>query len=77
MDQPLLVSLNNKYYDIAKFANKHPGGEKVLRMLAGSDVTNYMNGSKRIINVKHAHSAAAYGILERYSINCSYKVLLN
>lgn len=74
MDKPLLISLNEKYYDIAGFVHKHPGGEKVLRKLAGSDITKYMNGKERIMNVRHTHSEAAYGILERYSIDRSFKV---
>lgn len=75
MDKPLLISLNGKYYDIARFANKHPGGEKVLRKLGGEDITKYMDGSERILSVRHAHSSAAYRILERYSIDYSNKVL--
>ncbi|KAI6229026.1 Fatty acid 2-hydroxylase [Aphelenchoides fujianensis] len=48
---------------------KHPGGEKVLRLLAGADATSFMAGQERIIGVKHEHSKAAYDILERYAVD--------
>ncbi|KAI1711123.1 nucleolar RNA-binding protein, nop10p family domain-containing protein [Ditylenchus destructor] len=72
MEKPLLISLNGKLYDVAGFASKHPGGEKVLRQVAGSDnAAEYMAGQKRILGVKHEHSKAAYEILDRYCIEQS------
>lgn len=69
MDKPLIVSLNSKLYDVSAFASKHPGGAKVLKAVAGQDLTMYMNGSQRIIQLKHEHSKSAYDILERYAID--------
>ena len=74
MEKPLIISLNSKLYDVSAFASKHPGGEKVLRVVAGQDVAVYMNGSKRISHVKHEHSKAAYDILERYAVDQSIEV---
>lgn len=74
MDKPLLVLLNGKYYDVSGFARKHPGGEKILRKVAGGDISKYMNGSEKVLHVRHQHSEAAYGILERYSLDDSYEV---
>jgi len=71
MDKPLIVSLNSKLYDVSAFASKHPGGAKVLKAVAGQDLTMYMNGSQRIIQLKHEHSKSAYDILERYAIDQS------
>ncbi|CAJ0577672.1 unnamed protein product, partial [Mesorhabditis spiculigera] len=65
---PLLLQLRGQLYDVAKFAKKHPGGEKVLRKLAGGDVDAFMRGEQRILGVKHEHSAAAYAMLERYNV---------
>lgn len=74
MNKPLLVSLNEKFYDVTEFAKKHPGGEKVLRKVAGGDIEHFMNGSKRILNIKHQHSDAAYNMLKRYSLEKNLEV---
>jgi sterol desaturase/sphingolipid hydroxylase (fatty acid hydroxylase superfamily) len=71
--KPLLVSLNSKLYDVAAFARKHPGGEKVLRRVAGGDIDRFMSGEDGILGVKHEHSKAAYDILQRYSIDRSFE----
>uniref|UniRef100_A0A915EGY0 Cytochrome b5 heme-binding domain-containing protein n=1 Tax=Ditylenchus dipsaci TaxID=166011 RepID=A0A915EGY0_9BILA len=72
MEKPLLISLDGKLYDVAGFASKHPGGEKVLRQVAGLDnIADYMNGQERVLGMKHQHSKAAYDILERYSVQRS------
>ncbi|CAI5439214.1 unnamed protein product [Caenorhabditis angaria] len=67
--KPLLVHLDGKLYDIADFAQKHPGGAKVLHKLAGEEIGEFMRGERRIMGVKHEHSEAAYGMLERYSVD--------
>lgn len=46
----------------------------MLKHLAGENVDEYMNGTKRILGVKHAHSAAAYRMLEKYAVDNCYKV---
>ncbi|CAB3408134.1 unnamed protein product [Caenorhabditis bovis] len=66
--KPLLVHLNGELYDIANFANKHPGGAKVLNRLAGEEIGEYIRGEKRIMGVRHEHSEAAYNMLERYNV---------
>ncbi|TKR60003.1 hypothetical protein L596_029599 [Steinernema carpocapsae] len=71
--KPLLVYLDGRLYDVAPFAKKHPGGEKVLRRLAGDDIGTFMRGQERIMSVKHDHSAAAYNILEQYAVEKTHK----
>ena len=73
-DRPLLMQFNNKLYDIRGFAAKHPGGRKVLEKVAGSSIDKFMNGEERILGVKHEHSKAAFEILERYSLDSTFKV---
>ncbi|KAK6106918.1 Cytochrome b5-like Heme/Steroid binding domain family protein [Brugia pahangi] len=72
-ERPLLIRVNGILYDIALFASKHPGGQKVLKHLAGENVDEYMNGTKRILGVKHTHSAAAYRMLQKYSVDNCYQ----
>ena len=72
--KPLLVELNGRLFDVAQFASQHPGGEKVLRQLAGEKVDEYMRGEKRILGVKHEHSEAAYKMLEKYDVKQYHKV---
>lgn len=67
-EKPLLVCLRNKYYDVALFAKKHPGGAKVLRELAGEEIDAYMDGTKRIGKSQHPHSENAYRMLEPYAL---------
>uniref|UniRef100_A0A0N5AMY3 Fatty acid 2-hydroxylase n=1 Tax=Syphacia muris TaxID=451379 RepID=A0A0N5AMY3_9BILA len=67
-NKPLLLRVNGKYYDLALFEKKHPGGGKVLRDLAGEDVDDYMSGKKRIHGIKHTHGEAAYKLLEPYAL---------
>lgn len=73
-ERPLLVKFNNKLYDIKKFASKHPGGRKVLEKVAGSKIDKFMKGEERIMGVRHEHSEAAFEMLERYSLDQSFKV---
>uniref|UniRef100_A0A0K0G3N0 Fatty acid 2-hydroxylase n=1 Tax=Strongyloides venezuelensis TaxID=75913 RepID=A0A0K0G3N0_STRVS len=68
-EKPLFLSLNGRYYDVRKFAAKHPGGVKVLEKLAGSEIDRYMRGQDKILGVKHEHSQAAYNMLEQYSVD--------
>uniref|UniRef100_A0AC35F5R3 Fatty acid 2-hydroxylase n=1 Tax=Panagrolaimus sp. PS1159 TaxID=55785 RepID=A0AC35F5R3_9BILA len=72
-ERPLLVNYNNKLYDIKKFVSKHPGGRKVLEKVAGSSIDKFMKGEERIMGVKHEHSEAAFEMLERYSLDQSFK----
>ncbi|VDD86861.1 unnamed protein product [Enterobius vermicularis] len=71
-EKPLLMCIKGEWYDIALFAKKHPGGVKVLRELAGEEVDDYMDGTKRIRiserEVRHPHSEAAYKMLEPYAL---------
>ncbi|KAH7701208.1 Protein C25A1.5, partial [Aphelenchoides avenae] len=60
-------------YDVAPFAKKHPGGEKVLRKLAGGEIDRFMNGENGILGVRHEHSKAAYDILDRYAVDRSFE----
>jgi len=68
-EKPLIVEWQGRYYDVAKFAKRHPGGEKVLRKVAGEDIASYLSGSRRLLGVKHEHSPAALRILDKYAID--------
>lgn len=70
----MLFTLDNKLYDVSAFASKHPGGEKILRKLAGSNIGSYMKGLERVSGLKHEHSPAAYEILSRYAVDHSIEV---
>uniref|UniRef100_A0A0K0DH34 Fatty acid 2-hydroxylase n=1 Tax=Angiostrongylus cantonensis TaxID=6313 RepID=A0A0K0DH34_ANGCA len=72
-ERPLLFLLNDRVFDVSRFAAKHPGGEKVLRKLAGEDVSEFMRGERRILGVKHQHSEAAYQMLEKYDVKILQK----
>ncbi|CAD5205575.1 unnamed protein product [Bursaphelenchus okinawaensis] len=70
-ERPLLFTLKGKLYDVRKFAEKHPGGRKILDKCAGGDLAEYMSGETRIMGLKHEHSSAAYDILDRYAVDHS------
>jgi 4-hydroxysphinganine ceramide fatty acyl 2-hydroxylase len=72
-EHPLLINFNNKLYDIRNFASKHPGGRKVLEKVAGNKIDKFMKGEERIMGVKHEHSDAAFEMLERYSLDQTFK----
>lgn len=74
--QPLFVYYKGKLYDVSAFADKHPGGRKVLERVAGNEVEKFMDGEERIMGVKHQHSEAALEMLERYSMDQNFKVTL-
>nr|CAD2176093.1 unnamed protein product [Meloidogyne enterolobii]CAD2177501.1 unnamed protein product [Meloidogyne enterolobii] len=71
--QPLLVSFDGKFFDIAEFAPRHPGGEKVLQIAAGSDIGQYLRGEEELLGFIHKHSLGAYNILKRYSLDKQFK----
>uniref|UniRef100_A0AC34R1Y4 Cytochrome b5 heme-binding domain-containing protein n=1 Tax=Panagrolaimus sp. JU765 TaxID=591449 RepID=A0AC34R1Y4_9BILA len=70
---PLFVYYNEKLYNVAKFADKHPGGRKLLEKVAGGDIDDFMNGKQRILSVRHKHSENAYKMLERYSMDKDFQ----
>jgi len=72
-EQPLFVYYKGKLYDVSSFADKHPGGRKVLERVAGNEVDKFMDGEERIMGVKHQHSEAAFDMLERYSMDQNFK----
>lgn len=57
------VVLRGKVYDVTAFIPDHPGGEDFILKNAGSDVENIMKDRDL-----HAHSDAAYDMLEEYVI---------
>uniref|UniRef100_A0AC35F621 Cytochrome b5 heme-binding domain-containing protein n=1 Tax=Panagrolaimus sp. PS1159 TaxID=55785 RepID=A0AC35F621_9BILA len=56
----LWIILNDKVYDITKFALEHPGGEDVLYDMAGQDATESFNDV--------GHSVDAKEMTEEYCI---------
>jgi len=55
------IIVRNDVYDITKYITQHPGGEKVLLMAAGQDVTYLMETS-------HPFTRAPWKLLESYKI---------
>ncbi|XP_076807819.1 fatty acid 2-hydroxylase-like [Clavelina lepadiformis] len=61
-DERTLVIHKKKVYDVSKFVNVHPGGQKILKLRHGKDITNIMQ------NGPHEHSRNAYRWLEQYYV---------
>lgn len=57
------VSIGAKVYDVTPFLEDHPGGGELILEYAGKDVRNIMADE-----VSHAHSEAAYDILDEYFV---------
>ncbi|PAV87613.1 hypothetical protein WR25_06816 [Diploscapter pachys] len=70
---PILLQYRGKRYDATEFAKKHPGGEKVLRALAGEDVEKFMRGQQQILGLKHEHSETAFKMLENFDADNYHK----
>lgn len=53
--EKMLIAVGEYVYDITKFANLHPGGKAVLRMVAGEDATEqfYALHSKDVLDKYH------------------------
>ncbi|GAQ93434.1 Fatty Acid 2-hydroxylase [Klebsormidium nitens] len=61
------VRVHNKVYDVTGFLDAHPGGRQVLlEHMGGSDLAPLM--ASHHDSGAHAHSRAAYEILEQYCI---------
>jgi 4-hydroxysphinganine ceramide fatty acyl 2-hydroxylase len=71
---PLIVTLNGKFFDVSEFASKHPGGQKILQKVAGEEISKYMAGQEKVLSVGHEHSSSAYDILSRYSLEGEFMV---
>jgi 4-hydroxysphinganine ceramide fatty acyl 2-hydroxylase len=65
----LIVTFEGRRYDIGKFAERHPGGEDLLRKALHKDVGDYLRGKGAVDGKKHEHSANAYRILEKYCLD--------
>mmetsp|Transcript_13242 Transcript_13242/g.15279 ORF Transcript_13242/g.15279 Transcript_13242/m.15279 type:complete len:545 (-) Transcript_13242:181-1815(-) len=65
----MLIAIDEYVYDVTKFANLHPGGLAVFRMVAGTDATEqfYALHNKEIL-VKY-HDRLCVGVLEGSSYN--------
>ncbi|KAJ1978709.1 fatty acid alpha-hydroxylase [Dimargaris verticillata] len=59
----LWVSYRGKVFDLTEFAQDHPGGLDLLLDYAGQDVEKVMKDP-----LEHAHSDAAYDLLDDYCI---------
>uniref|UniRef100_A0A914HNK2 Fatty acid 2-hydroxylase n=1 Tax=Globodera rostochiensis TaxID=31243 RepID=A0A914HNK2_GLORO len=70
---PLIVTYAGRHYDISGFSKRHPGGERVLRMVAGANVDSFIDGTSELLGLRHKHSKAAYEILARYSLDQEFK----
>lgn len=55
--------MGDKAYDITEFLDSHPGGKDLLLENGGKDITDILQNKG-----SHAHSEAAYDILEDYII---------
>jgi cytochrome b involved in lipid metabolism len=55
----MIITIDNKLYDITEFINEHPGGMHVFKN--GTDMTEEFN--------KAGHSKEAMKMLEKYLIN--------
>lgn len=62
----IVVSRGGVVYDVTEFADRHPGGRGLLEKHNGEDVENIMQDA-----TFHAHSRAAYAILEKFRVNDS------
>ena len=54
----MIITINNKKYDVTEFLNEHPGGKDVF--IDGADMTEKFN--------KVGHSKEAIKMLEKYLI---------
>ncbi|KAK0062614.1 fatty acid 2-hydroxylase [Biomphalaria pfeifferi] len=57
------VTRKGKLYDLTEFVDRHPGGREILERHNGLDIEAAMQNSS-----VHAHSKAAYTMLERYAV---------
>lgn len=57
------VTMGDKAYDITVFLDSHPGGKDLILEYRGKDITDILQNKG-----SHAHSEAAYDILEDYLI---------
>lgn len=57
------VIFDGKVYDVTEFIQDHPGGDDLILDYAGKDVSAIMRDV-----LEHAHSDAAYEILEEYCL---------
>nr|KAI8762469.1 cytochrome b5-like isoform X2 [Biomphalaria glabrata] len=57
------VTRKGKLYDLTEFVDRHPGGREILEQHNGLDIEAAMQNSS-----VHAHSKAAYSMLERYAV---------
>ena len=63
MSERLCIINSGKAYDVTEFADRHPGGRKLLENHVGQDVTELMQNHEN-----HKHSNSAYKILDKYYI---------
>ncbi|XP_059620413.1 cytochrome b5-like [Phlebotomus argentipes] len=56
----LWIVINKAVYDVTKFQSEHPGGEEILRDMAGKDATEEFEDV--------GHSADARSIMKKYKI---------
>lgn len=57
------VTIRSRVYDVTSFLDDHPGGADLVLDYGGQDVTKIMKNE-----VSHAHSDAAYEILEEHLV---------
>jgi hypothetical protein len=60
IDQPCLLKIHNKTYDLSSWAKAHPGGVKVLQKFHNKDATKAFEAA--------AHSEMAYDMLREFEV---------
>jgi cytochrome b involved in lipid metabolism len=63
----LLVAINGQVYDVTRYVDKHPGGDLVMKSMAGKDSTDAFENYHRASVTKHLLGAFHVGHVEGYS----------
>ena len=62
MSEKIVIFIDNYKFDITEYANKHPGGKKILEKYNNKDATNAFN------NVKGHCDGYVLGLLDEFCI---------
>jgi cytochrome b involved in lipid metabolism len=63
------VIYKSNYYIVTKYVSKHPGGSSVFNdKTCGTDIENFLNGTKASNGLSNKHGSNAYAELESYKV---------